>query len=265
MPATLTLLSGIWKSRALLRPLVAQEFRQRYAGSFGGIAWAVITPALTILVLWLVMGYGLKIAIPGAPFFLVLLCKFLPWMFFAESAGAGVGAITSRSFLITKVAFPLELLPLVPLGASLLVHLLLVGLFIVAITLQGRAPGPEIVTLPYFLAALVLAVAGLNVLTSVVSVFYKDFAIAVPSILNIWFWLTPIVWPLEQMPEAVRDWMFLNPMAMIVEGYRHALLGGPLPESFGTMTAAFWIWTGLLLVLGPVVFRRLRPHIADTL
>lgn len=265
MLSSWTVFDRVWRNRHLLKPLVLQEFRHRYAGSVGGVAWAFITPALTVLVLWLVMGYGLKINVEGTPFFLVLLCKFLPWLFFVDAAGTGVGAITSRSFLVKKIAFPLELLPLVSIGAGLIVHLSLVGLFLIALVLQGRVPGAQIWTLPYFLISLLLLVVGINLCTSIMAVFHKDFAIAVPSVLNIWFWLTPIVWPLETMPARFQPWLALNPMSMIVEGYNHALLGAPLPPSFSMMTMLFWPGCLLILLVGPALFDRLRPHAADAL
>ncbi len=256
----------VWRNRHLLRPLVIQEFRQRYAGSIGGLAWAFINPIITLGVLWLVMGYGLRLDTLGlAPFFVVLLCKFLPWLTFSDASGAGVGAILSRSYLVKKIAFPLEVLPLVSIGLAAMVHVVLVTVFVIALMIGGREIPSQIVTLPYFFLSMLLLLCAINFLFSMWAVFVKDLVIAVPTILNIWFWLTPIVWLTAVMPEDVRPIIAANPMTMIVEGYSYALLNANLPDNFGQMNLFFWLWVAVLLTLGSWIFERLKPHIADTL
>jgi len=264
MIAAVKIAVSMLRNRALLRALVRQEFRQRYAGSLIGFAWAFINPALTIFVLWIVLGYGLKQnSSEAAPFFLVLLTKFLPWMVFAEAFGGGAGSISSRSYLITKIAFPLEVLPAVPLALAVMVHIAILSIFIVVLAVSGIAIAKGLLLLPFYLGALCLFCLGLNLLTSILSMFFKDFAIAIPAIANIWFWITPIVWSATAIPERYGLMLAFNPMTFIVEGYSNAILGTPLPANFPAIAIAFGICTAFVLLVGCWAFQRLKPELAD--
>lgn len=266
MRATIHFVRSVVANRRLLWPIANQEMRTRYSGSVMGVAWAIISPALTILVLWFVMSYGLKIQFSGqVPFYLVLLCGFLPWLAFSDALSGGVSAVTGRRFLVKKIAFPLELLPVVPILPVLIIHVGLTLLFVVILALQGIYPSHAMLALPYFVIAFCMLAMAINMLLSAVAVFVRDLVTAISSIVTIWFWATPIVWPLTGMSARARQVLALNPMTMVVEGYRTILLERRIPDLLVFEHAIFWIITIGLFVVGASVFQRLKPHFADVL
>lgn len=266
MRAVRLTLHNIIANRHLVWPIANQDMRTRYSGSVLGIAWAIISPALTILVLWFVMSYGLKVEFPGqVPYYLALLCGFLPWLAFADAVSSGVSAVAGRRFLVKKIAFPLELLPFVPVLSALIIHGGLIALFLLILALHGIFPSRAILALPYLVFALSLLAAAFNMLLSAAAVFVRDLVTAISSILTIWFWATPIVWPITAIPPGIRPYLALNPMVMIVDGYRAILLEQRLPNLLALDQAVFWFMTIGFFVVGASVFQRLKPHFADVL
>lgn len=257
----------IVKSRKLLFTLSYEDFKDQYSGSYLGIAWAVMRPVLFIAVIWFIFGIGFK-AKPtddGTPFILWLICGFVPWFFFADAVTKSMSAVISNGYLVKKVAFRVSILPLVKILSALYIHivfiLILLGIFI----LYGFSPTIYWIQIPYFVLCTILLVLGLGLLTSSIRVFVKDVGEVIGVVIQFGFWLTPIFWSLKIIPEKYHGIVQLNPMFYIIDGYRNALIHQTWFWETNGLTVYFVTVVSVLLVLGAIVFKRLRPHFGDVL
>lgn len=252
--------------RGVILRLAANDFRRRYLGSAFGAAWSVIPTLATIAVFWFVFVVGFKTAPTGNhPFIVYFVAALVPWAFVAEAITRGSSAITENAYMVRKVRFRAGILPIAAILPALAVHLVFVAALMLFVMAYGYRPGPHWIQLPYFTLAGSLLALGIAWAFSAIVVFFKDLEQIIGLGLQVFFWLTPIVWPREMMPASL-GWLFtLNPFAYVVEGYRDALIGGRWFWERPEAALAFWAITVASLLAGAVVFRRLRPHFADML
>ncbi len=252
--------------RGVILRLAANDFRRRYLGSTFGAAWSIIPTLATIAVFWFVFEVGFKAAPTGDhPFIVYFVTALVPWTFVAEAITRGSSAITENAYMVRKVRFRAGILPIAAILPALAVHLVFIVVLALFLLVYGYEPGPHWFQLPYYTLAGALLALGIAWASSAIVVFFKDLEQIIGLGLQVFFWLTPIVWPRELMPASL-GWLFtLNPFAYVVEGYRDALIGGRWIWERPEATLVFWAITGATLVAGAVVFRRLRPHFADVL
>ena len=259
-------LRAIFENRKLLFALTKNDFKQRYVGNFLGIAWAFIQPTATVLIFWFVFQVGFKSQpVDNFPFILWLVAGMFPWFFFAEGLSAGTQSILGNAFLVKKVVFRVSLLPVIPLLSALMVHLFFVAFMYAMFLYYGYPPSPYWLQVFYYLFALFVLLLGLSWITSSVVVFFRDMGQLVTMLIQFGFWLTPIFWSIEMIPEPYRWIIRLNPMVYIVEGYRDSMIYHVWFWQKPGMTLYYWAVTGAIFVLGAVTFKRLRPHFADVL
>jgi len=260
-------LNHLVESRKLLFTLSYNDFKEQYLGSYLGIFWAVLRPALFVFVIWAVfeIGYKAKPTESNTPFSLWLLCGFIPWTFFVDAVSKSMNAIINNSFLVKKVAFRVSVLPLVKIISALFIHLFLVIILVLIFILNGYYPTWYWLQLPYYIFWTVILVLGIGWLTSSLRVFVKDINDLIGVVLQFGFWLTPIFWSIERIPEAYQFIIKLNPMYYIIDGYRNTLINHVWFWEEGDATLYFLITTIAFFVLGAIVFRRLRPHFGDVL
>jgi len=260
-------LKHIENSKKLLFTLAYNDFKEQYLGSYLGIVWAVLRPTLFIAVIWFVFAVGFKHkpSEDGVPFVLWLLCGMIPWFFFAEAINKGMSAIISNAYLVKKVAFRVSILPLVKILSALGIHLILVGLLIVAFLLNGYFPTMYWLQLPYYILCTVVLVLGFGWLTSSMRVFVKDVGEIIGVLIQFGFWLTPIFWSFKIIPEKYHFLIKLNPMVYVVEGFRDTFIHKVWFWEKGIDTLQFLAITVFFLVVGAIVFKRLRPHFGDVL
>jgi len=266
MPRAATL-PELWRSRGLVLRLAQAQLRDRHSGSALGVAWALLQPAMVMAVFWFVFSYGLRVtSAPGeAPFVALLLVGLVAWFWFSDAVGMGAHAVTGSAYLVKKVAFPVELLPLAPVMASLLVHLALLLLLVLGLAMAGMGPGARLWQLPLYMLATATLACGLSYWLSALHVFHRDVAQTATLLLQVWFWLTPIVWSSGVFPPEVAAVLAWNPMAYVVEGYRHALLAEAAAGPGLARALGFWIVALAILAGGIAFFRRLRGDFADLL
>jgi ABC-type polysaccharide/polyol phosphate export permease len=259
----------IVRSRRLILELTRREFRARHLGSAFGLLWAFIQPSVMLIIYGLVFSYPMYTPpLPGHPPFIVtLLSGLIPWFILSDLMMSGVGVITDNQFLVKKVVFRISLLPIVRLISHLPVHLF----FVIAITLvfwgYGYPPTWYWLQLFYFLFAMLAMGLGWSLLVSALVPFLRDLGQVVSVIMQVFFWLTPLVWQVENIHRAkwVKDLLYLNPFFYIVEGYRDSMVNHMPIWIHPVAMAYYWCFTGLLLTLGAVVFARLQDHFADVL
>lgn len=257
------LIANTVRHRRLLFALTRQKLVERYAGTVGGLLWAILKPLLTLLVFWFVFSVGFKAEIQsGYPFIVYFLPSYAAWLFFSEAISSSVFAISSNAHLVRKMVFPIEVLPAAALLAAAIPHVILVVTTCIVAWLHGYRLNSSFLLLPYAFCAMVALCLGLAWLISSLQVFFRDVAHVVESILQIWFWMTPIVWPPSMIPPQLNWILYLNPMHHISSLYRDALTGSA-PKLQSAEVIAFWIATGLCAFAGAYVFRRLKPEFSD--
>ena len=256
----------MFQSRTLLWELTRKDLRQRYLGSYLGVLWAFIQPAITVAIFWFVFQVGFRsMPVANFPFILWMVCGMFPWFFFSDAMPCATYSIVSNSFLVKKVVFRVSLLPMIQIFSALLVNLFFVGLLFVMFALYGYPLSIYNLQVFYYLFALLCLTFGLSLITSSLVVFIKDVGQLVSMCLQFLFWGTPIFWSLSMLP-AQYQWIFkLNPLFYITEGYRYSFIYHQWFWELGYVNLTFWLITGSIMVIGAVLFKRLRPHFADVL
>lgn len=251
----------------LFRELLWREIRSRFIGSFTGWLWLIVTPLLLLAVYGFVFGVIFRARVPEGldmPFVGWLAIALWPWLAFSESILRASESIPQHSSLISKVALPRELLAL---SAGTSVFLLqMAGYAAVLIALQILTPGLSWSGLPHallILASLYLAASGLGLMMAALRVFVRDLQHLLPTLLMFWFFLTPILYAPEMLPETMREWLAWNPMTWVVMEIRAALISGQAWP--GWVLAAFGLASAGIYLFGLWVFRRLSPHFEDFL
>ena len=257
----------LWGHRRLIWRLATTQLRDRYASTAIGSLWAILQPVMMILVFWFVFSFGLRLGrgADEAPFVLVLIIGLVAWFAFSDALLNGVNSVMQNAYLIKKIAFPVEVLPLVPVVVALIVHAALLVIVIGIMMATGTEPSVRTPLLIYYVLAMSLFATGFSYLLSAINVFQRDIGQSLAVVLNIWFWVTPIIWSPTLFPENVRGILKLNPMHYIVDGYRHALLPIGAPPPGIVETVSFWSATVVVLVAGIWLFRRVQADFADVL
>ena len=252
---------------ALIWDLAKNDFRVRFAGSYFGIVWAFAQPVATILVFWFVFQVGFRASptAQGVPYALWLAAGLTPWFFFAEGLTTTTTSFTDYSYLVKKVVFKIELIPLVKVVSALFFHLAFVLVVALLSVILGNYPGLHWLQLPYYGVCMIVLVLAFGTLTASILPFFRDLVQLLNIVLQFGMWLTPILWRAEMIPERYR-WLFkLNPVGYVVEGYRDSLFSGVWIWEHWATTLGFWAVTGGLWALARHIYRRTSPHFADVL
>ena len=259
-------LKHIVESRQLLATLIKNDFKKQYLGSYLGLVWAFIQPLTFMLVIWFVFTFGFRTAAHGdTPYFLWLASGMIPWFFISNALSAGTNAVTSNAFLVKKVAFRVSILPLVQIGSTFIIHAGLVLFLIIAFLLYGFKPSVYWVQLPYFILCTMLLVLGISWLTSAIRVFVKDVGNIIGVLLQIGFWATPIFWNITMISPKHQWILKLNPAYYIVQGYRDTFINHKWFWEMQNVTLYYLGVTAFFVIVGAIVFKRLRPHFGDVL
>ena len=259
-------LLDLYRNRSLILQLTARDFKTRFLGSYLGLLWAFIQPMVTILIFWFVFEVGFKSAPVGDfPFILWLITGIIPWFFIADTLSSATNCIVENSFLVKKVVFRVSMLPIVKLLTALVIHLFFVVVIFAFFMAYGIWPTLYSLQVFYYGFAMIVMLLGLSWLTSALVIFLKDVGQIVAMCLQFGFWLTPIFWSLQMIPEKYHVFLKLNPVYYIIQGYRDSFIHNIWFWEHPVYTAYYWLFTAIIFVLGAVVFSRLRPHFADVL
>ncbi len=264
----------IIENRALIRALAKNDFRTKFAGSYLGVVWAFVQPTVTVLIYWFVfdLALGARASIRGGlplPYVLWLVAGIVPWFFFSDCVSAGTSALAEYSYLVKKVVFQIDVLPVVKVFSSIFVHVFLVAFAVILFWAFGYPPNLYMLQAAYYsLGALILSL-GITYLTSAVSVLFPDVRQIVNIALQVGIWATPIMWNINDMagkiPAAVLVILKLNPLYYVVMGYREAFIDKVWFWEHPGMTLYFWAFTAAACLIGASVFKKLKPHFADVL
>jgi lipopolysaccharide transport system permease protein len=254
-------LNDLWAYRELLYFLTWRDIKVRYKQTALGASWAIIQPLFTMLLFTLFFGKLAKLPSDGIPYPIFAYAGLLPWTFFSNAVTNSGNSLVGSSNLITKVYFPRMIIPGAAVGAGLvdfaIAFVVLVGLMIY----YGVALTPSLLALPLLLALTTLLALGVGMWTSALNVKYRDIRYALPFLIQLWMFASPIIYPASLMPQRWRWVLRLNPLTGIIEGYRASLLGRTPFDwpSLGIST----VITLAILVYSAYSFRRMERTFAD--
>ena len=260
-------INDIITSRYILSQLIKRDFKSRYLGSVIGLLWAFIHPAVTIGVLWFVfqMGFKAKPIDGGCPFILWLSCGMIPWFFIAEVLSSATGSVIEHSYLVKKVAFKVGLLPIVKIASAAIVHLFFIFIIFLMFCIYKYTPSLYNLQVYYYFFCSVILLLGVTWLTSSIVIFFKDTAQIIQVIIQFGFWGTPIFWSVSNLSPKWQ-WVFkLNPAYYITEGFRYSFIYKVGFWEHWRWGLYFWTVTGIMFVVGGVVFMKLKRHFADVI
>ena len=257
-------LGELWRYRELLYFLTWRDVLVRYKQAVIGVAWAVLQPLLTMIVFTVVFNKALHVQSPASdiPYAVFSFAGLLPWQFFAGALSRSGVSLVGNANLLTKVYFPRLVIPLsavlaglVDLGISFLV---LIGLM----AAYGIAPTWHIVFLPLFVLLAIATAVAASLWLSALNVLYRDVQYAVPFLVQLWMFVSPVIYPISAIPAGrLRVVVALNPMTGVIGGFRWALLGQDFPPG-----NYLWISVAVvtvLLVSGLFYFKRMERVFAD--
>jgi len=246
--------------------LVQSDFRRRYLGTYLGAFWAVAAPFSTIGVLLFVFNVGFRSApVAGVDFDVWLVSGLIVWFYISDGIISGSNAVTEYGFLVKKMRFMTELLPVVKVTSSLYVHLINFLLLISLLLYGDYRPTLYWLQLPYYFAGLFIFVLAVAMSASVIQVFVKDFNGVIAILMQIGFWATPVLWDAKMLPPRLEFLVAYNPANYLVQGYRESLLLNGWFFHRPAETIYFWITTFAMLFLGVVLFKRTKHQFADVL
>jgi lipopolysaccharide transport system permease protein len=257
-------LREVWDYRELLYFLTLRDVKVRYKQTLFGVAWAVIQPVVSMIIFSVIFGRlaGIQ-GVPGVPYPLFVFTGLLPWTYFAGSLTLAGNSVAGNAALITKVYFPRLILPfaavVVPLIDFLMSFAVLIGLFV----WYGRAPSWHVVFLPVFLGMALLTALGIGLWLSALNARYRDVPFAIPFLIQIWLYASPVIYPVSLIPAHWRWLLALNPMTGVLDGFRWALLGRGTPD-FGVYGISLAVGV-VMIVVGLVVFKHVERRFADVM
>lgn len=256
-----TQLQEVARYREAIRTMVARDLKVRYSNSALGIVWSFFSPLLMTVVYTLVFTYLIPSSIEKFPVF--ILAGLLPWNYFLGGLISAAQSITGNGHLITRVYFPRAILPIAAVLSNGVNFLIALSLLIGAMVVFQIPFTLSLLWMPLLLVIQTLLILGLGFVFAAINVYFRDTQQFIEIALLAWFFLTPIVYPLEYIKTpALRLWLqVLNPMAAIITGYRRVLYEGTWPD--GALVALTAVQACALALLGFMLFQRLSPAFAE--
>jgi ABC-type polysaccharide/polyol phosphate export permease len=248
------------KIARLIKHMTWRSLASRYRGSALGFIWTLVNPIMLMFVYTFVFKYLFKQTAPGVPLQVYLMTGILAWNFFSTAAIQASVSLVAGASLVNKSTFPRIVLPISAVLANAVNYLVALPLLLLFIILSGVAPTPFLLLLPCAFLLLTLMAVGLGSLLASLMPFFMDLQHLIEVFFTMWFFLTPIVYPINQVPESWRTWYALNPMVGVIEFTHTVFLGQPLHQN---SLAISLVGTLGILLIGFLVFRRLAPHCTE--
>jgi lipopolysaccharide transport system permease protein len=253
----------LWRYRELLYFLAWRDLAVRYKQTVIGVAWALVRPALTMLV-FVLFRRLMGIERGQVPDVLLVLAAVLPWQLFANALSESSASLINNTNLLSKVYFPRLIIPSATVATALVDFVITLGLLAVVMAWQGFAPGWTLVVLPLFILATVALSTGLGLFLAALNVEYRDFRYVVPFIIQVGLFVSPIAFSSVNVPERWRFAYSLNPLVGIIDGFRWSILGGRTALDFRALGLSVVV-TAISLAFGVWYFRRMERRFADVI
>lgn len=225
-------IQNLFNYRYLAWMWTKREIKIRYKQSLLGAAWAILQPISLMIIFTLVFSYFVKIPTDGLPYPIFAYTGLLPWTFLATAITFGVPSLVNNMGLITKIYFPKEILSITAVGASFLDFLLGFLVFFFLMVFYRMPFYWTWIWIPLLILVQIILMLGVILFASAVNVFYRDIRYMIPLTLQLWFYATPVIYPISAVPEWLKPLYALNPMTAIIDSYRRTILLGQPPSPY---------------------------------
>lgn len=251
----------LWRFRELIYFLTWRDVKVRYKQTLLGAAWAILQPAMMMVVFTIFFSRMAGVPSGDWPYPLFVYAGLLPWTFFATAIANAGNSVVGSERLITKIYFPRLAIPFAAVGAAVVDFLIAFGLLLAMMLYYGVMPGPGILLVPVIFGLILLAATGVGTLLAALNVAYRDFRYVIPFLVQLWMFATPTVYmqPATGMG-AFHPVLAFNPMSGLIATFRAAMLGSPVPWGHFAVSAAAVL---ALFVLGCLYFRKVEDNFAD--
>lgn len=258
---------ALWQYKGFVSGMVGREFRIRYLNSLFGSIWSILNPLAMIIVYTVIFSKIMQARLAGdndtMAYGIFLCAGLLPWGFFSELLARSPNIFIEQANLLKKINFPRITLPVILFLSTAINFVIIFGIFLLFLLISGRFPGTSIVAcVPLLLIQQIFAL-GLGMVLGTINVFFRDVGQFIGIVLQFWFWLTPIIYPVTILPERIRNIIELNPMTRVVAAYQEIVLHGHLPQ--WSLFRFHIIGALAALIVGFIVFRKLSADIVDEL
>ena len=241
-------LKEAWKFRELIVILAMRDIKVRYKQTALGIAWSVLQPLFMMVIFSILFGRLAKIPSDGVPYPVFVFSGLLIWNFFSTGIAACSNSLAGSAAMVSKVYFPRMAIPVASIGVSLVDFLISSLLLLILMVIYSVTPSWQIILIPFFAIGTFISMLGIGLWLSAITVTYRDFRFIVPFMLQIWMYVTPVIYPVSFIPSDYRWLLYLNPIVGWVDGARSAFLGTPiswLPIFVSLITSLLLITVGL--------------------
>lgn len=258
---------AIWNYRGFIVGSVKREFQAKYRNSILGAAWTVLNPLAMIVVYTVIFAQIMRAKLPGVDstfaYSIYLCAGIFTWGLFAEIVGRSQNVFLEHANLLKKLSFPRLCLPVIVVSTALLNFVIVFGLFTIFLVVTGNFPGLAYIALAPVVVVQIAFAIGLGIVLGVLNVFFRDVGQLFGVVLQFWFWLTPIVYPITILPERMQALMHLNPMMPVMAAYQGILVHGEWPDWASLVPVA--LVALFLCAWGMRLFRRHSGEMVDEL
>lgn len=254
----------VWQFRELILSLAERDYRARYKQAVLGIAWAILTPVMLMVVFTVVFTKIGHVNTGGAPYVLFSYLGLVPWTFFSNSLSSGGTNIVTNMPIVNKVACPREVFPFAAIVVGALDALIASAVLVILFVVTGYAPRPETFYAPLLLAVLLVYTVGVTLVVSAALVYLRDLRQVLPVVVQLGLFATPIAYGMNVIAHSrpkLMAYSLLDPVAPVVDGLRRGVLQGMAPD--WTLLGMGAIGAFIAFIVGYVVFKRLEVGIAD--
>ncbi|MFB4474018.1 ABC transporter permease [Oceanobacillus caeni] len=252
---------------SLIFRLAFYEIKSKYQMHYLGILWQFLGPLIHVCVYWFVFGIGLRRGAPVGeiPYLIWLLVGLIPWFFISPTIVQGSNSIYSKVNLVSKMKFPVSILPSITIVSNSFNFLIMLLILVVISYFHGIHINIYIIQLPYYLLCLYVFIYSFTLLSSTISVLIRDYQLLIQSSIRLLFFLTPILWNIDNFSEELKSLIELNPFTYIIKGFRDSFLAGDWFFNDVRYMAYFWILTILILFIGSLLHNSFKNKFIDYL
>jgi len=254
-------LKELYRYRDLLVSLALRDVKVRYRQTFLGMTWAVLQPLAFMVIFTLVFSKFGKVSSDGTPYPVFSYTGLVPWTFFATGLGLAVNSIATNMNLVKKIYFPREVFPLSAIFGSFVDFLVASVIVILLMAIYHIGATLQLLWLPWLIALEIGVIIGVALFASAMNVFYRDVKYIVPLVVQLWLFVTPVIYSVSMVPEHLRSWYMLNPMAVVIDGVRKVVLHGQSPDVLRLIVCTGFV--ALLVCCGYLYFKRAEVKFAD--
>jgi len=250
----------LWSYRELLYTFIWRDIKIRYKQTIIGFLWVIIQPLFMMIIFTFFFGGLAGIPSDNVPYPLFVLAALLPWTLFSEGITRSTLSMVNNATIMTKVYFPRLIMPLSGVLSPLIDFMISLSILVMMMVYYGYIPGLVVLLLPVFILLAIASSFGVGLWFSALNVKYRDFQYAIPFLIQIGLFASPVVYPSSLLPESLQFIYNLNPMVAVIEGFRWVLLGTAPPDNIAFISAGVVV---ALLLSGLFYFRRMEQYYSD--